>query len=449
MRNRGLNRIAVAFFFAAASGSLAQITVDNSSSNTSSEPDKTWTITQLNSTPTADNATITNTLSGMGGFSDSDSISITADGLLGWWTADAQAAVTNGSTFITYLSGLTNVSISGYQTDIAVNSSDVTEDLRSNRMGGTLSPNDEVMVFSVDLSNLSSTDKITLTSIGFGIQPGDKFDFVVYDASSNTVAFARWDNSGGLSGNWELEDGDLFLIGVGQSMTDHRDFRVSNFTIDAKVDGVIPPVYLTATGSNGVVALDWLDDPLSSLVDHYAVYRALTPDEGDLVQIDSTPDSFYFDNDVTNDVTYYYRATTVGTNASESGYSDLVSATPTIPTIPRDSFDRWAEHYYLTGDDATMTANADGDPFNNLLEFAFGGDPTNGADGNIIRPTTANVEVNGTNAFAYSFRRLKDRSLNGLEYRLEVTDDLLGIWKRNRSRVKNLHYYGKMSLVWG
>ncbi|MEP4076256.1 beta strand repeat-containing protein [Haloferula sp.] len=44
----------------------------------------------------------------------------------------------------------------------------------------------------------------------------------------------------------------------------------------------------------------------------------------------------------------------------------------------------WLDSYGLTGDDALLTADPDGDGRDNLEEFAFDGDPTNGSDTNKI-----------------------------------------------------------------
>ena len=96
---------------------------------------------------------------------------------------------------------------------------------------------------------------------------------------------------------------------------------------------------------------------------------------------------------------------------------------------PIEPYDAWATTYGGADLIGAATHDFDGDGLANLLEFAFGGDPKDGNDGKLIRSAATLVEHNGTNAFAYSFRRLTDRRLNGLEYRVEVTDDLTsGSW---------------------
>ena len=86
-------------------------------------------------------------------------------------------------------------------------------------------------------------------------------------------------------------------------------------------------------------------------------------------------------------------------------------------------YDAWSQVVYgLAGGDALTTADVDGDSFNNLLEFAFGGDPTNAAITGVL--DHAIVDDGGTSYFEYVYGRRTD-SNNGVEYALEQKGDLV------------------------
>ena len=92
-------------------------------------------------------------------------------------------------------------------------------------------------------------------------------------------------------------------------------------------------------------------------------------------------------------------------------------------------FDDWARAYGLSGTNAMTTADADGDTFNNLYEYAFGGDPTNAANVGFVQSDSVNV--GGTNYLEYLYARRTD-SGNGLGYALEQRGDLMvGSWVTN------------------
>ena len=208
--------------------------------------DKTWTLSGLNLTdPTVStaNGTATGFFSGMGNFDPTEQVSLVADGLVGWNTADAQAAAAGG-TFDTYLSGLTNVGIGALQTgEFGVDSG--AGDAENTRIGGTGTPN-EAMVFTVDLSNLLSADHITLSSIKLHqFVAADRADFVIVDASEGTLAVQAWDTSyngsDSIDGEWQLEDGDRIVIGTGTSMGSEIGYRITSLTLDVDAAPNVPP----------------------------------------------------------------------------------------------------------------------------------------------------------------------------------------------------------------
>jgi len=94
---------------------------------------------------------------------------------------------------------------------------------------------------------------------------------------------------------------------------------------------IIPiPKNLTADPGNGLVNLSWnkVNDPELAL---YRIYRGETAwniNLFDSVVASSPPDTFYVDNSVQNDTTYYYYVTAVDSAGNASGNSDTVNVTP-------------------------------------------------------------------------------------------------------------------------
>jgi autotransporter-associated beta strand protein len=68
-----------------------------------------------------------------------------------------------------------------------------------------------------------------------------------------------------------------------------------------------------------------------------------------------------------------------------------------VVTAAGTPFSNWMANNYpsLTGDDALATADPDHDRMNNLAEFAFKGDPTNGADNGLLAGLPADTNANG------------------------------------------------------
>jgi fibronectin type 3 domain-containing protein len=94
------------------------------------------------------------------------------------------------------------------------------------------------------------------------------------------------------------------------------------------------PTGLSATGYNGSVGLNWNDNSESDL-DGYNIYRSTTSGSGYSKLNSSLLDnSHYTDDDVVNDITYYYVVTAVDVNENESGYSSQAWATPQDTEAP-------------------------------------------------------------------------------------------------------------------
>lgn len=103
-------------------------------------------------------------------------------------------------------------------------------------------------------------------------------------------------------------------------------------------------------------------------------------------------------------------------------YSTLSDAAP---------YDSWTSTYDLSGTNADMEANPDGDAANNLAEYALGGNPTNSSDiGNL--PYSEMVADGGTNWLQFVYYMRNDAASRGLTYTPQAATNLVvGNWTTN------------------
>jgi GH35 family endo-1,4-beta-xylanase len=88
----------------------------------------------------------------------------------------------------------------------------------------------------------------------------------------------------------------------------------------------------------------------------------------------------------------------------------------------------WLADYPTLGSATNLTDNPDLDIANNLAEYAFGGDPTNGSVVGHV-PSSELLEDGGTNYIEYVYTKRKDSADRGLSYTLELSSDLVSnIW---------------------
>lgn len=85
----------------------------------------------------------------------------------------------------------------------------------------------------------------------------------------------------------------------------------------------------------------------------------------------------------------------------------------------------WLAGYPGLGGKTNLVDNPDADIANNLAEYAFGGDPTNGTDIGYW-PTSSLVEAGASNYIEYVYARRTDAEARGLSYTLQNTGDLVG-----------------------
>jgi len=156
----------------------------------------------------------------------------------------------------------------------------------------------------------------------------------------STMFTSLYGNESGLVGYWKFDEG------AGQSAMDasghgnNGTLGTSNGVDDADplwtVSGAplntsdttkpLAPVNITARGGNGKIYLQW--DSNDNWADSYNVYRRTESTDFIKVNGDLIEETSYDDNDVTNNVTYYYVVRSYSNSSIESDNSLEVSAVP-------------------------------------------------------------------------------------------------------------------------
>jgi hypothetical protein len=140
------------------------------------------------------------------------------------------------------------------------------------------------------------------------------------------------------------------------------------------------PQNLTATPDNQQITLTWSPNTESDL-EKYNVYSTTDTTAGfSLLASVNKPDTIYTHTGLTNGTTYYYKITAVDSAGNESGFSDVVSATPSASdllngliayyTLGGDAIDASGNNYHGTINGATETSGKLG----NAMSFSGGSD---------------------------------------------------------------------------
>ncbi|VGO13158.1 hypothetical protein PDESU_01712 [Pontiella desulfatans] len=102
---------------------------------------------------------------------------------------------------------------------------------------------------------------------------------------------------------------------------------------------------------------------------------------------------------------------------------DKVTLHGDVTSLVETPYDSWASEYGLSGDDALANADAEGDGYDNLAEYALGMDPTSADAGS--RESVGTVSDGGTTYFEYIHYRLTDYETEDISYWLIDSEDLL------------------------
>lgn len=118
------------------------------------------------------------------------------------------------------------------------------------------------------------------------------------------------------------------------------------------------------------------------------------------------------------------------TLALTSNESVVIQIDITASPSPSEHFSQWINTYPALGHATNLLDHADTDPYNNLWEYAFDGNPL---DGNDSAHFPYGVYTNG--ALEYIYWKRADAASRGLEYTLELTPSLTdAAWTNNPSR---------------
>ncbi|VGO19233.1 hypothetical protein SCARR_01290 [Pontiella sulfatireligans] len=117
--------------------------------------------------------------------------------------------------------------------------------------------------------------------------------------------------------------------------------------------------------------------------------------------------------------------------SSEGGSAPVLEIRTVLPMLG-NFYEQWGAENGLVSSNSSYDIDADGDGLVNLLEYAFGGNPTTGAEMPPIIPTGKLVANGGSNVVDYIYRRRADAVARGLSYRVETATDLVSnVWNTN------------------
>ena len=110
----------------------------------------------------------------------------------------------------------------------------------------------------------------------------------------------------------------------------------------------------------------------------------------------------------------------------------------TLPT-PEEYYAFWLDDYPGLGASTNLFDNNDGDPYINLWEYAFNGNPTVGEPIAFAPAVQDVIEIGGTNYIDYVYTRWKQPGNRGLSYYIQLNSDLVtGTWTNDTSKYEVL-----------
>jgi hypothetical protein len=255
----------------------------------------------------------------------------------------------------------------------------------------TAHPTDVEIIISSDTNaplpptGLSATGGEQMVSLNWNDNnESDLRGYNVYRSTTPGSGYGRLNGSFLTSSNYTDNNVDgyvtyyYFVTAVDTSNNESNDSNVVSAT---PTDTTPPslPMGLTASAGDQTVSLNWNDNSEPDM-NGYNVYRSLTSGSG-YVKINPSllSNSEFFDNSVTNGMTYYYVVTAVDTSSNESGYSGQVSAMPHIITDV-NILGSWVSGTSHTRENGTnraliFVAHDENNVTLNLTAVTYGGQP--------------------------------------------------------------------------
>jgi len=190
------------------------------------------------------------------------------------------------------------------------------------------------------------------------------------------------------------------------------------------------PVFVSDTAGGGPTA-STLAYTLSSqtdgiFIEAHSAYSGASPNNGDTLVDENQWMQRIVAHGIFWGLTELTNTWTIGTSAHSTlgiAFTGVQTETPELLL-----YNEWTANYPDLGADTAMTNNPDGDLLDNLAEYAFGGDPSDGADlGHVVQRSF--VDEGGTLYMEYIYAKRSDAGDRGLAYSLETNGDLIfGSW---------------------
>jgi fibronectin type 3 domain-containing protein len=203
--------------------------------------------------------------------------------------------------------------------------------------------------FALDGIELSSTTAVAPSDLTATAIAARQIDLAWEDNSTDETGFKIERKTAG--GTWSQ------IAAVGADVTEFSDFTVlsektytyriratnsvagTNSAYSNEASATTPVAPVTApTGLTAQAALDplrvnlnWNDNPSAQDVVEYIIYRSLTANFADAIDIDVSPTSDYSDESVGPGTVYYYWVTGVSDTGFESEPSNMASVTTGVP----------------------------------------------------------------------------------------------------------------------
>jgi hypothetical protein len=251
--------------------------------------------------------------------------------------------------------------------------------------------------FAFDDWDLDATENGSSLKFGFQDETGDNNVVFGIDVNTNngTVRFRAAANNGGGAGQ-VLYDHAGYVASTGVVLRIDVDLDAGFYNAFFRYDNQIDDDFVTVVGG-GAIALDHIADIRLA----FNTANTTGMDPADFVDVD------------------YLR---YGTTSDQ------------VPPTPTELYVEWLDGYPALGADTNLGDNADGDIYDNLAEYYYGGDPTVGESISNAPALGDVISDGGTNYILYVYARRQDAADRGLSNMIELATDLmLGDWANDTS----------------
>lgn len=281
-------------------------------------------------------------------------------------------------------------------------------------LGRTFSSTENSATSTWDIVNRATVANLDILDTSLYLQngdPGDSVDDIGYLDSSKTDNFLGIERSAGktLTYTFDISGyGDLHMTMDWVA----SDNYLSTMSVTASIDGS-PAQDIFSVIKNTMNASYTMEDG-----------RSVSKNNSAQAFVTGVADALIFDGFTTFNTAIEGTGSVLtivvqqtGSYSGELGMDNLV-----LYGTSTTAYKPWIAAYGLSEADALETANPDGDAYNNLEEYAFGGDPLSAADDG--HPVSHSILIEGeTQFFEFVYPR-RTTPGSDLQYLLETTTDL-------------------------